>query len=166
MATGTLISVDEYLATSYSPDKEYVDGVLVERIVGDWLHSLIQSNLIFAFRNKYPTLKVVGELRSKVTPTRYRLPDVSVLLNAPSGRVHVDPALIAIEILSEDDTFNRLIEKLKEYEAIGTANIWVFEPVGRLMFVFQDNALREITGDSIATTDGRFALTREEIFRD
>ena len=35
MATGTLISVDEYLRTSYSPDKEYVDGILVERNVGE-----------------------------------------------------------------------------------------------------------------------------------
>ena len=33
MGAGTLISVEEYLRTSYSPDKEYVDGVLVERNV-------------------------------------------------------------------------------------------------------------------------------------
>jgi hypothetical protein len=30
MSTGTLISVEEYLRTSYSPDMEYVDGELVE----------------------------------------------------------------------------------------------------------------------------------------
>ena len=48
MSIETLISVEEYLNTSYDPDVEYVDGVLVERNVGDWLRSLVQSNVIFA----------------------------------------------------------------------------------------------------------------------
>ena len=43
MSVETLISVEEYLNTSYDPDMEYVDGVLVERNVGDWLHSLVQA---------------------------------------------------------------------------------------------------------------------------
>ena len=71
-----LVSVEEYLNTRYDPDVEFVDGVLVERNVGDWLHSLIQSNILFALRRKYPHLKVVAELRSSVTGTRYRLPDL------------------------------------------------------------------------------------------
>jgi hypothetical protein len=33
------VSVEEYLNTSYDPDVEFVDGVLVQRNVGDWLHS-------------------------------------------------------------------------------------------------------------------------------
>jgi Uma2 family endonuclease len=166
MAAGTLISVDEYLRTSYSPDREYVDGELVEMHVGDWLHSLVQSNLIFALRTKYPHLKVVPELRSKVTATRYRLPDVSVLLEPPSGRVLTAPALIAIEIISEDDTVSRLLEKLNEYEALGTPNIWTFDPRTHEMFTFRKRALTMVTGDTISTTDGAIQLTREEIFRD
>ena len=31
-----LLSVEEYLNTTYDPDVEFVDGVLVERNVGDW----------------------------------------------------------------------------------------------------------------------------------
>jgi hypothetical protein len=34
MATGALVSVDEYLSTSYDPDCDYVDGVVEERNVG------------------------------------------------------------------------------------------------------------------------------------
>jgi hypothetical protein len=30
------IAVEEYLATSYRPDMEYVDGQLVERHVGEY----------------------------------------------------------------------------------------------------------------------------------
>jgi len=31
MSVETLISVEEYLSSSYDPDAEYVDGVLVDR---------------------------------------------------------------------------------------------------------------------------------------
>src|SRR5438309_3327820 len=94
MDVETLISVEEYLSTSYDPDVEYVDGVLVERNVGDWLHSLIQSNIIFHFRRKYPGIYIVPELRSQTRSTRYRLPDVCVLLRAPETKFLLDAAFI------------------------------------------------------------------------
>ena len=59
MSVGTLVPLAEYLVTSYDPDVEYVDGVLAERNVGEWLHSFIQSNLIVALRRKYPRLFVL-----------------------------------------------------------------------------------------------------------
>ena len=91
---------------------EYVDGVLVERNVGDWLHSLVQSNLIYALRRKYPNVFAVPELRSRTGETRYRLPDVSVLLQRPGTRFLIEAAHVAIEILSEDDRMTQVLEKL------------------------------------------------------
>ena len=90
MDVETLISVEEYLNTSYDPDVEYVDGVLVERNGGDWLHGLVQSNLIFAIRLKYPEVFVIPELRSKTRETRFRLPDVCVLLHPPKTKYLLD----------------------------------------------------------------------------
>src|SRR5579863_1528704 len=107
-----LVPVEEYLSTAYDPDVEFVDGVLVERNVGDWLHSLIQSNVLFALRRKYPHLKVVAELRSSVTGTRYRLPDISVLLAAPQTRYLLDAAFLVVEVLSVDDVMSTVLEKL------------------------------------------------------
>ena len=100
MGVKALVPVEEYLRSSYDPDVEYVDGVLVERNAGDWLHSLVQSNIIFGLRRKYPSIKVVPELRGKVRETRYRLPDVSVLLRAPQTKVLLEAPFIAIEILT------------------------------------------------------------------
>ena len=74
MATGTLISVDEYLATSYSPDKEYVGGVLVERIAGEKPHSRIQRNLILAFYARYRGLHVWPKLRMRTVGEHHRIP--------------------------------------------------------------------------------------------
>jgi Uma2 family endonuclease len=123
-----MVTLQEYLSTSYDPDVEYVDGVLVERNVGAWLHSLVQSNLIFGIRSKYPRVCVVPELRSQTSPTRYRLPDVCVLLAPPKTKYLLDAAFLAIEILSEDDSMTRMMEKLEEYERKGVPNIWLFDP--------------------------------------
>src|ERR1035441_9598029 len=159
-----LISVEEYLNTPYEPDVEFVDGVLVERNVGDWLHSLIQSNLLFALRRKYPHLKVVAELRSSVTGTRYRLPDVCALLAAPKTRYLLDAAFLVVEVLSESDVMSVVIEKLREYANKGVPNIWLIDPRLRLLCVYSGAALVEIEGEVIATADGAVELSRSEIF--
>jgi Uma2 family endonuclease len=165
MGVSTLIPVEEYLRTSYEPDVEYVDGVLVERHVGDWLHSLIQSNLIFAIRSRYPHIYVLPELRSKTTETRYRLADVCVLLAPPKTRYLLDAAYLAIEILSEDDSMSKMMEKLAEYERKGVPNIWVIDPRLSTMSVYAAGTLQEVK--DIITTIGepRLELTREEIFQ-
>src|ERR1051326_3029680 len=133
MGVGTQISVEEYLNTSYDPDVEYVDGVLVERSVGKWLHSLVQRNLILAF-GKFSDIWAVPELRARTRERRYRIPDVSVVLKPPDSDVLLEAPFIAIEILSEKDTVSETVEKLEEYAALGTAYIWVFDPPRKKMF--------------------------------
>jgi hypothetical protein len=44
MATAA-ISVREYLATSWSPDREHVDGEVVQRNLGEKDHSALQPGL-------------------------------------------------------------------------------------------------------------------------
>ena len=159
-----LLSVEEYLNTPYDPDVEFVDGVLVERNVGDWLHSLIQSNVLFALRRKYPHLKVVAELRSSVTDTRYRLPDVCVLLAAPKTRYLLDAAFLVVKVLSEGDVMSVVIEKLKEYANKGVPNVWLIDPRLQLVCAYRPPTLIEIEGEVITTADGSVELSRSEIF--
>mgnify|MGYP000098691497 CR=1 FL=1 len=165
MSLQGLVAVEQYLKTSYDPDVEYVDGTLLERNVGDWLHSLIQSNIIFALRTKYPCLKVVPELRSQTAATRFRLPDVAVLREAPDGRYLTAPPLIAIEILSESDRMSAVMEKLHEYDAHGTEIIWVIDPRLHQISAYHAGVLQEISGDTLLTARDEVALTRAEIFQ-
>lgn len=161
MSVGILVPLAEYLATSYDPDVEYVDGVLVGRNVGDWLHSLIQRNLIFALTRKYPQLFAVPELRSRTRETRYRLPDVSVLLSPPGTRFLLEAAHIAIEILSEDDRMTQVLEKLAEYESAGVEHIWLVDPRLEILSIYAHGDLRRVEG--LSTSDG-VELTRGEVF--
>ena len=166
MAVETLISVEEYLHTSYSPDMEYVDGVLVEINVGDPIHSFVQGRIVHALYQKYPEIIVLPEVRSKTTDTRYRLPDVAVALRMPTGRFVAEAPYIAIEILSDEDRVSLFIEKLQDYAQMGVANVWVFDPSRKEMLVFERNALREIEGDTISTGEPRIELPRGEVFQD
>ncbi len=166
MSVEPLISLQQYLNTSYDPDVEYVDGVLVERNVGKWLHSLIQRNIVSALDRKYPHIYVMPELRCQTTATRYRLPDVCVVLAPPNTDYLLDAAFLAIEILSGDERMSRTIAKLDQYDRKGVANIWVIDSELRKMSVFSRGTLGEIRDDRLVTNgEPRLELTREEIFR-
>ena len=167
MGVETLIPLEECLSTSYDPDVEYVDGVLVERNVGEWLHSSVQSNLIFALGRKYPSVYTLPGLTSQTRATRYRIPDISVLLALPRTKYLLDAAYLVVEVLSEDDGMSMMMEKLEEYDRKGVPNIWLIDPRLRKMSVYSSGVLNEVHGDRIATTgDPCLELSRDEIFKD
>jgi hypothetical protein len=83
MEGGTLISMEEYLGTAYSSDREYVDGAVVERHVGEIPHGIVQSNVIFALRRKCPQLRAWPEVRVRTLAGRCRIPDVLVVADRP-----------------------------------------------------------------------------------
>jgi len=98
----TLISVEEYLATSYRPDCDFVDGHLEERNVGEWDHSSLQAAVaaFFFVRRKKWGISVATELRVQVRPNRYRIPDICVVVGEPGEQILTRPPLLCIEILS------------------------------------------------------------------
>ncbi len=162
-AATTLISVEDYLQTSYDPDVEYVDGALVERDEG-WLHSVTQNNLIVTFRRRYPNIYAVPELRFQTRKTRYRLPNVTVLLAPPKARLLVDATFLVIEILSSNDKMSDVMEKLAEYATKGVPNIWLIDPRLKTVFVYLDGDLKRVRENRVATEDPRLEVTMEEIF--
>lgn len=150
--------------TSYDPDVEYVQGVLVERDAGDWLHAVVHGNVVHSLNQKVPYLKVAPELRSRMTETGYRLPDVCALLAAPKGRYLTEAAYLVVEVLSEGDTMTLVMEKLREYAQKGVHNILVIDPRLRLMSIYRHPVLHEVDGDRVATEEQQVWLTRSEIF--
>lgn len=78
----------------------------------------------------------------------------------------LEAPFVAIEILSEDDRMSRLIERLQEFVAIGTPNIWVIDPRLKLIFRFDGTNLRQVEGDVVSTDNPHLELTRDEIFQE
>lgn len=78
MSTAALVSVSEYLNTSYRPDQEMLDGRLIERNVGEYDHSNLQGALVAWMRHRQheSKIRVLPEQRIRVSATRFRVPDV------------------------------------------------------------------------------------------
>ena len=131
MEVETLIPVDEYLSKSYVPDKEYRDGVLVERNVGDKAHALLQA-LLAAYivrRRKEWKVQVYTELRVRIRDKWYPIPDVCVYsLPDFEDRYPSHPPLLWIEILSHDDRMIDVWERADELIERGVPNIWIINP--------------------------------------
>ena len=75
MPVGPLISVEEYLATVYRPDCDYVDGHVEERNLGERDHSNLQmvvSAYLFARRKRWG-IQVYPAQRVQVKPARFRV---------------------------------------------------------------------------------------------
>ena len=133
MPAQTLISVEDYLHSSYEYDVEYDDGELVERKMPTGKHSEVMGLLILYLGQHAKTwnIKVLPDCRVRVSPSRVRIPDISVISgggDVPNGPLVVAP-LFVIEILSPDDSLTQLRSKAQEYLAMGVKHVWTVDPV-------------------------------------
>jgi Uma2 family endonuclease len=167
MAAATQISVTEYLNTTYRPDRDYVDGEVLERKLGEYEHSRPQMRLILFFgtREKEWHIRVVPEQRVQVKPTRFRIPDVCVVLEeSPVEAIFRQPPFICIEILSKDDSFNSVIDRLDDYVAMGVPNVWVIEPHARRGYRYTKEGLLEATDGVLRTSNPALEVPLNALF--
>ena len=168
MATATYVPVEEYLRTSYEPDREYVDGTLVERNVGERQHSFIQAALATNLNNLRRAdirFAVFTEQRLRIDPgekPRYRIQDVCVM--APGyarTSVLAEPPALVVEILSPDDRMSDIFQKIGDYLRFGVGAIWIVDPNERKLFTADSDGLQEMKNQS-----GRFHCAGEELVVD
>lgn len=131
MGVQTLLPVQEYLSTSYSPDKEFRNGELVERNVGEKKHARLQALLTVYLgqKEKQWGIQVYTELRIRVRENWYPIPDVCLYpLPAFEGRYPTEPPLLWIEILSPDDRMMDVWAKATELVENGVSYVWIINP--------------------------------------
>jgi Uma2 family endonuclease len=167
MAAATQISVAEYLNTTYRPDRDYVDGEVLERNLGERDHSQPQALIAayFLARRKEWGLWALTEQRVQVTPNRFRIPDVCVLhADAPYEQVVSVPPRICIEILSKDDSFASIVDRLDDYLAMGVANVWVIDPRLRRGYRYTAEGFYGSKDSVLRTSNSEFAVPLTAIF--
>jgi Uma2 family endonuclease len=130
-----LTTLTEYLTTTYHPDRDYVDGEVQERNLGEFEHAAIQAFLtswFFQHRQEWQ-LHVLPEMRVKVSSERVRIPDVCLVFRQqPSERVLTRPPLAVLEILSPEDRVLRYNERLADYRGMGIRHVWVIDPANKM----------------------------------
>lgn len=166
MASRTLVSVEEYLRTSYRPDCDYVDGEIVERNLGELDHSDLQGEIVTYFRTRLRKSGVFAypEQRVQVSPTRFRIPDVCVLTSKPTEQIFRTPPFIAIEILSKDDRISAMQERIDDYLNFGVRYVWLIDPRTRRAWTYTKEGSIEARDFILCTEDPAIELPLPEIF--
>ena len=160
MATKTMVPVEVYDRTSYEPDREYIDGELKERNLGTGDHAKLQGLFIIWFYRHQQEwgLQAWPEWRMRVSTQRIRIPDVCAVPIGPIPAVLTEPPLVAIEVLSPDDTYGDVRDKALDYANMGVANIWLVDPLTRTGQVFRDSRWVEVSDFVVPSTPIRIAL--------
>jgi Uma2 family endonuclease len=168
MGTSVLVSEHEYLTTSYEPDCEYDDGFVLERNLGEQPHGLLQLALgaFFFERRKKFGVRAITELRIRIAPRKYRIPDVCVYLQpAPSEPVPNTPPFIAVEILSPEDRMSRVRKKIDEYLAFGVPYVWVIDPEERRADVYTASGFYEAKDGVLRTENPAIEVHLADLFQ-
>jgi Uma2 family endonuclease len=171
MSTKTLMTVEEYLRTSFEDgDCEYVDGEIVEKNMGSLGHGMVQKRLIvfLGALESIVGLQVGPEIRIRISSSRYRVPDISVWLSGDIGaEIGLDiptvPPFLIIEVLSPDDRMPRVKIKLEEYLSIGVQWVWLVDPKDRQAICYSQANPAGSVCDLLRTENPRIEIPLEKV---
>lgn len=161
------MTVEEYLHTSYRPDCDYVDGRVEERNAGEHDHGLLQLLLgtLFIQNREAWGIRAVTDVRTQVSRTRFRVPDVSVLRkDAPRDPIITQPPLIAIEILSPEDRLSRMQTRIDDYLAFGVENIWILDPETRRAWTADRQGLHPVQNGELTVPGTPIRVVLGDLF--
>jgi Uma2 family endonuclease len=167
MASSTLIPVSEYLSTTYRPDRDFLEGELRERNVGEQPHANVQNLLCFIFQRNRETWRVrpLPEQRVQVSTERFRVPDVTVLRSSdPWDAIVAFAPLICIEVLSKDDSLREMQLRVDDYARLGVGNIWIVDPWNRVGYYASTQGFRKTEGDWLEVAGTEIRVSLDEVF--
>ena len=167
MATSAVIPVNEYLATTYRPDCDYVEGDLEERNMGEQTHARVQLILgkIFDNHRKAWGTRTATELRVQVRSERFRVPDICVLRRSdPFEQIVTRAPLLCVEVLSGDDSLNKMQERVNDYIAMGVENVWVVDPWSRIAYYASERGFLRAEDGTLRIEGTAVAVTLAEVF--
>jgi Uma2 family endonuclease len=162
-----LWTIREYLSTTWSPDREFVDGRIEERNLGEKEHSIIQRYLTFLFMLKRAewNVEVFPELRTQIDASNFRVPDLLVVrAGQPFDRYLTRPPLIAVEILSPEDRLTAMQVKAAQYRAFGIENIWIVDPEQKIAYRYTSAGLEEVRAGELNVDGTPIRVVLGELF--
>jgi len=172
----------EILERQDDPERfEIVDGQLVEKEMGA-VSSYVGrrvGGILGSFCDRNPVGWVLeaetGYRCFPEQPTKLRRPDVSVILLGrfvdelmPEGYITIAPDL-AVEVISPNDLYVTIEERLSDYLAAGSKSVWVVNPASRSVRIHKpDGSARSLQStDTLTDPDvlPGFSTVVEEFFR-
>ena len=164
-----LVSVDEYLNTSYEPDMEFVDGVLVEKGMPTIPHNFLGRLLLVWFMQYEEQFRFTAlyDVRTQIIErARYRLPDIMLCPRPlPQGRIVNAVPWVVIEIVSPDDTVNKTQDRFFDYAGVGVQHILQMDPEKYVAHRFDNGSMLRTSFRSLTLPTGEIPFDSDELFR-
>jgi Uma2 family endonuclease len=169
MARSSQIGVEKYLGLSFEdrPEPDYVHGEVVERALPAVLHSRVKGLLALFFEplSKRVRLTMMLGLRLQIEPRLFRIVDFAIYLGArPAGRYATTPAFVTLEIVSEDDCFVDVTERLEDYRRWGVPHVWLVDPQLKRLYEYTEAGLLQYP--SLRLPEFDFEISAQELFKD
>ena len=164
----TLLSIEQYLNTTYRPDVDFVDGYIEERNLGETDHAKLQIRLaVLLCRNEEEWGTVaMTEVRVQVSATRFRIPDVCVVRDGDADEPIVTAApLLCLEVLSPRDTFTAMRRRAQDYFDMGVPEVWIFDPRKEVAYVCSADSTTEHAEGLLRLAGSPIELSIAEVFR-
>ena len=174
-----LITGEELLAMGDIGPCELVDGRIVPMSPTGGEYGSLESDLGFVLRhfvqehNLGWVMTGEGGIYTRGHPDRVRGADVVFLSKErwpnrpPKGFLEVAPDLV-VEIMSPNDRWQDVRQKLAEYFAIGVRWVWIVEPENSTVLVFRSiTAMQQYGMDDMLVGEGvleGFTLTVANLF--
>lgn len=143
---------------------ELVDGVLVEKVMG-WRESLIAIAL-GRYISEFVLIRNLGLVTGpdgliRILKSQVRGPDVTFVSwdRLPDGKVPQErvPELVpdlAVEILSEGNTYGEMARKRREYFHAGVRQVWMIDIDRRTVAVYTDIMQYQVLDESQSLSGG------------
>lgn len=166
-ATHTLVPLEEYLNTTYRPDRDWVDGETKERNLGEQPHALIQLLIghIFKLHGSEWNVRPMTEQRVQTSARHYRIADVCVTRRETAFEPIVRTApLLCVEILSRDDRMSEIQERVEDYLAMGVPAVWVIDPRRRRAYIATEIGSLMLVPDVLTVPSTAIAIPVREVF--
>lgn len=171
MATSApvLVPLEQYLNTTYRPDRDWIEGETRERNLGEKPHARIQGFFIRYFGNHEDDWNVLAypEQRVQTSGRRYRVADVCVTrASDPDPAIVRTPPLLCIEVLSKDDTLSDTEERVTDYARMGVVQVWVVDPRRRIAYMASERGFTQPESGDLTVPGTPIRIRIAEIFAD
>lgn len=133
--------------------------------MGEEEHGFLQGELLYYFRRRKRELGFhpYPEQRLQVAQDRFRIPDLCLFQGSRSQeQVFRTPPFLCIEVLSRNDTFDSLQDRIDDYLTFGVPYVWVINPRNRKAWVYTPDGAQEVK-DGILRA-GEIQATIDELF--
>ncbi len=155
----TVMTFEEFERLPDEPGKcELLEGELTQLPLAMLNHMEIAHRLLYAMREWLEKNKPKGlgevylEMGYRLSPKTWLQPDVSIThVNQARGNYFEGGPALAVEIISESNTAEKMDSKIAAYLAAGTLEAWVIYPTTRRMWKYRPNQPAELITKTITS---------------